>query len=63
MKRALAQQLDPPDTSDFRDASDPITKVAEILSQPLPPSEPERTREITRRSEQVEKILSAAAVK
>jgi hypothetical protein len=57
MKRALALRYEPTDdTSD-----DPIAKANAVLSRPLPSTEPERTREIARRSEKVEQILSAAA--
>jgi hypothetical protein len=45
-----------------RDAADPVERAAQVLSEPLPATEPELSREIARRSEKVEQIFNEHAL-
>jgi hypothetical protein len=56
MKRQLAL-VEGPDNK-----LDPIEQAAQVLSEPLPVTEPELSREIARRSEVVEQILHRHAL-
>lgn len=40
---------------------DPVTEAVELLTKPLPPTEPDRSREAARRAEMAARVLAAAA--